>query len=141
MFFAQNLKYLREQARESRKDIANILSVSEMTISRYESGESEPDLQKVVDLAFHFRVTVDDLLVRPKEPLFIRNIRFLQKKYGIDDKELALLMGIKKSNLKHCFMYGIENFAYCQENKSRLAEFFGLKAWELHLKDLSKEGV
>ena len=86
MFFAQNLKYLREQARESRKDIANILSVSEMTISRYESGESEPDLQKVVDLAFHFRVTVDDLLVRPKEPLFIRNIRFLQKEYGIDDK-------------------------------------------------------
>ena len=75
VFFAQNLKYLREQARESRKDIANILSVSEMTISRYESGESEPDLQKVVDLAFHFRVTVDDLLVRPKEPLFIRNIR------------------------------------------------------------------
>lgn len=55
------------------------------------------------------------------------------------DKELALLMGIKKSNLKHCLMYKIENFAYCQENKSRLAEFFGLKAWELHLKDLSKE--
>ena len=43
MFFAQNLKYLREQARESRKDIAYILSVSEMTISRYESQRKETE--------------------------------------------------------------------------------------------------
>lgn len=54
LYLAQNLKYLREKNGETQKDIANMLFVTEMTISRYENGECEPNLQKVVDLAFHY---------------------------------------------------------------------------------------
>lgn len=63
-----------------------MLFVTEMTISRYEKGECEPNLQKVVDLAFHFQITVDELIakpIRPIPPLYIRNVRFLQTKYEI----------------------------------------------------------
>ncbi len=67
MYLAQNLKYLREKNGETQKDISKLLSVtgygySEMTVSRYENGECEPELRKVIILAEHFNVTIDELL-------------------------------------------------------------------------------
>ena len=69
MYLAQNLKYLREKNGETQKDIANMLFVTEMTISRYEKGECEPNLQKVVVLAFHFQITVVELIAKPIRPV------------------------------------------------------------------------
>ena len=43
LYLAQNLKYLRSKTREKQRDIAELLGVSEMTVSRYESGENEPE--------------------------------------------------------------------------------------------------
>jgi transcriptional regulator with XRE-family HTH domain len=141
LYLAQNLKYLRNKAGETQGDIAKLLGVSEMTISRYESGENEPDLKKLVVIAQHFGVSVDEILVKQIKPsLFTRNIRFLQGKYNISDKELALLMGIKEKDLKMCLEYGIENFAYCQECSAKIHEFFGVLPGELNLRDLSAGG-
>lgn len=142
MYLAQNLKYLREKNGETRKDIANMLSVSEMTIGRYEKGACEPNLQKVIDLAFHFQITVDELIARPIkpiEPLYIRNIRFLQEKYKIGDEELALLMGLTMSQWKQCVRFGLE-LPVGPTERHKIADFFGLKPGELEMKDLSKEG-
>lgn len=143
MYLAQNLKYLREKNGETQKDIANMLFVTEMTISRYEKGECEPNLQKVVDLAFHFQITVDELIakpIRPVQPLYIRNVRFLQTKYEISDKELALLMGRTMSQWKQCVRFGLE-LPIGPAERHKIADFFGLKPGELEMRDLSKEGV
>lgn len=142
MYLAQNLQYLREKNGETRKDIANMLSVSEMTIGRYEKGACEPNLQKVIDLAFHFQITVDELIARPIkpiEPLYIRNIRFLQEKYKISDEELALLMGLTMSQWKQCVRFGLE-LPVGPTERHKIADFFGLKPGELEMRDLSKEG-
>ena len=143
MYLAQNLKYLREKNGETQKDIANMLFVTEMTISRYEKGECEPNLQKVVDLAFHFQVTVDELIAKPIQPippLYIKNIRFLQTKYEISDKELALLMGLTMRQWQRCAQFGFE-FSAGPVERHKIADFFGLKPGELEMKDLSKEGA
>ncbi|MCR2049529.1 helix-turn-helix domain-containing protein [Acetatifactor muris] len=143
LYLAQNLKYLREKNGETQKDIANMLFVTEMTISRYEKGECEPNLQKVVDLAFHFQITVDELIakpIRPVQPLYIRNVRFLQTKYEISDKELALLMGLTMSQWKQCVRFGLE-LPIGPAERHKIADFFGLKPGELEMRDLSKEGV
>lgn len=143
MYLAQNLKYLREKNGETQKDIANMLFVTEMTISRYEKGECEPNLQKVVDLAFHFQITVDELIAKPiqsAQPLYIRNIRFLQTKYEISDKELALLIGLTLSQWNHCVRYGLE-IPIGPIGRHKIVDFFGLKPGDLEMKDLSKEGV
>lgn len=143
MYLAQNLKYLREKNGETQKDIANMLFVTEMTISRYEKGECEPNLQKVVDLAFHFQITIDELIakpIQPIQPLYMRNIRFLQTKYEISDKELALLMGLTMSRWKQCVRFGLE-LPIGPMERHKIADFFGLRQGELETKDLSKEGM
>lgn len=49
-------------AQVTQEDIAQILSVSNKTISKWETGTSTPDLSMVVKLAKHYGVTTDILL-------------------------------------------------------------------------------
>lgn len=142
MYLAQNLRYLRERRGEAQKDIADLLGVPKTTMSSYENGYIEPNIEKLILLAEHFGMTLDDLVLRdlePLAPLFIRNFRFLQKKYEMSDREMAILAGIKRSNLKQCLLLGIENFISCPECRARITEYFGLQAGDMCLKDLSKE--
>lgn len=142
MYLAQNLKYLRERNGELQRDMCELLGVTEATMSKYESGYTEPDIEKLITLADHFGMTLDDLILgnlKSLAPLLIRNFRFLQKKYEMSDREMAILMGIKISNLKQCLSLGIENFISCPECRTRITEYFGLRAGDMCLKDLSKE--
>lgn len=142
MYLAQNLRYLRERGGEAQKDIADLLGVPKTIISSYENGYIEPNIENLILLAEHFSVTLDDLVVRdmePHVPLCIRNFRFLQKKYEMSDREMAILMGIKRSNLKQCLSLGIENFISCPECRTQITEYFGLQTGDMCLKDLSKE--
>ena len=97
MYLAENLKYLRQKKGETQKDISRLLSVdgygySEMTVSRYENGECEPELQKVIILAEHFNVTTDELLtvdMKNVKPLYLLNLRFLRKKYNMRSRKVC----------------------------------------------------
>ncbi len=103
MYLAENLKYLREKNGETQKDISKLLSVigygfSEMSVSRYESGECEPELKKVILLAEHFNVAIDQLLtvdLKNVKPLYLLNLRFLRKKYSMTQQDIAELLGFR----------------------------------------------
>jgi len=56
------IKHLREQRNETQEYIARLLKVGKPTVSRYESGEREPDYKRTAILARHFNVSVDYLL-------------------------------------------------------------------------------
>ena len=58
----KNLAALRKHARYSRKDIANMLGVSEMTVGAYERGGKNPSIAKLIQLADFFAVSIDDLI-------------------------------------------------------------------------------
>ena len=56
------LKTLRKKKRITQKDLANALHISQTSVSKYERGESEPDLEMVIKMADFFGVTIDEFV-------------------------------------------------------------------------------
>lgn len=144
MYLAENLKYLREKNGETRNDISRLLSTtgygfSEMTVRRYENGESEPELEKVIMLAEHFNVTVDDLLMaRMKDdtPVYLKNLQFLREKYNMKLQDIAYLLRVSKADASK-YENGAADMAI--EQFMKLADYFGVTLDQLVKQDLSKE--
>lgn len=60
--FAKQLKYLRIEAGLSQSQLAEIFNVSKQTISAWENGLQETDLNTLIKIANYFKVTTDFLL-------------------------------------------------------------------------------
>lgn len=60
--FADNLVELRKFHNMSQEELAEMIGVSRQTLSKYETGESLPDIEKSMALANAFNVSVDDLV-------------------------------------------------------------------------------
>ena len=60
--FAENLIQLRKLHQMSQEERAERMQVSRQTLSKYETGESLPDIEKCKRLADVFNVTVDELI-------------------------------------------------------------------------------
>ena len=64
--FAENLVALRKVHAMSQEELAERIGVSRQTLSKYETGESLPDIEKCKALADVFGITVDDLICYEK---------------------------------------------------------------------------
>ena len=62
MGFSENLVELRKLHNYSQENLAELIGVSRQTLSKYETGESLPDIEKCRQLAEVFSVTIDDLI-------------------------------------------------------------------------------
>ena len=62
MSFANNLVELRKINDLSQEDLAEKIGVSRQTLSKYETGESLPDIEKCSMIANAFGVSLDDLI-------------------------------------------------------------------------------
>lgn len=60
--FSDNIMQLRKMKRMSQEDLAEKLGVSRQTLSKWENGESLPDIEKCKLLAEIFEVTLDDMV-------------------------------------------------------------------------------
>lgn len=60
--FADNLVELRKFNNMSQEELAERIGVSRQTLSKYETGESLPDIEKSKALADVFGVSMDDLV-------------------------------------------------------------------------------
>lgn len=60
--FADNLISLRKLHNLSQEELAEKINVSRQTLSKYETGESLPDIEKCKALAEVFDVSIDDLI-------------------------------------------------------------------------------
>ena len=56
------LKRLRKQKKLTQREVADALHISQTSVSKYERGESEPDLEMVIKMADYFKVTVDEFV-------------------------------------------------------------------------------
>lgn len=63
----KNIAAYRTEAKETQADLGALLGVSDKTVSKWESGDTEPNLDTVCRIAEHYRVTVDVLLGKPYE--------------------------------------------------------------------------
>lgn len=62
MEFNNKLYELRKQKGFSQEELANRLNVSRQTISKWEVGESTPDMEKLVAISDLFGVSLDELV-------------------------------------------------------------------------------
>lgn len=80
-FFAQNLRFLRQQRRLSEADLALSLDLWEDTIKRYEQGRAEPALDVLLNISDALAIPLDHLLRRDlmlqRQRMAQRDIRLL----------------------------------------------------------------
>ena len=62
MTIGERLYNLRKEKNISQEELANALDVSRQTVSKWETGESMPDLNKVGPICDYFGITSDELL-------------------------------------------------------------------------------
>ncbi|MGO3539221.1 MAG: helix-turn-helix domain-containing protein [Leuconostoc mesenteroides] len=58
------LRELRKERNVTQQELADEMLVTQRTLARYESGESEPRSSMVFDLADYFNVSIDYLVGR-----------------------------------------------------------------------------
>lgn len=77
---AENLIRLRQQAGLTQLQLAEMLNYSDKAVSKWERGESVPDLRVLIQLADIYHITLDDIVreqaekvVKPRLNLFKRH--------------------------------------------------------------------
>ena len=62
MSIGERLYNLRKERGLSKEDLANELGVSRQTVSKWETGESTPDFDKIVPICNYYGITSDELI-------------------------------------------------------------------------------
>lgn len=63
MSLANAISTLRKQNKLSQREFADIFDVSQQSVQKWESGESTPDLEKLVKISKYFDVSLDSLVM------------------------------------------------------------------------------
>lgn len=140
MYLSSNLSFLRKEKGLTQEAVAETLGLGRQAVGFYESGDREPTLENLLNLARFFGVSVDDLLskdMRPAGSLLSLNIRYLRKSNRITQKELARLLGVEDPAVSK---YESGDNKPTVEGLLNISEFFGVTVDDLLKKDLSKEG-
>lgn len=66
--FCENLVQLRKKSNISQEQLAQMLNVTRQAVSKWESGQSMPDVEKLVSMSRFFGVTTDQLIFGGKAP-------------------------------------------------------------------------
>ena len=62
MNLADNLKKIRKDNNLSQEDLADKLGVSRQSVSKWESGQAYPEMDKVLQICKLFNLNINDLL-------------------------------------------------------------------------------
>ena len=70
MEFNNKLYELRKQKGFSQEELANRLNVSRQTVSKWEVGDSTPDMEKLIAMSDLFGISLDELVLdkAPEQP-------------------------------------------------------------------------
>lgn len=62
MKFNENLKFLRKKEGLTQEELAEKLNVSRQSVTKWESGNAIPDIEKIKEIAYIFLISVDSLI-------------------------------------------------------------------------------
>lgn len=99
MEFNNKLYSLRKQKGLSQEELANRLNVSRQTISKWEVGDSTPDMEKLIALSDLFEISLDELVL-DKEPTPIGE--FSAKTEIVSELKEKVLTDANKKKAKKC---------------------------------------
>jgi transcriptional regulator with XRE-family HTH domain len=99
--FLTKLKELRIQNNLKLQDVADYLGVSPSAVSRFETGEREPNFENLIKLTDFYKVTTDYLLGRSNIEISGEKQKFNAKEHSLiiksrklTDKQLDLILNI-----------------------------------------------
>ena len=85
----ERIANLRKEKKVSQEELADVLCTSRQAISKWERGESDPDIGRLKDLAIYFGVSIDYLLGYDLESTSVNN--FIERiKKSIEDKKFDI---------------------------------------------------
>ncbi len=86
MAFNNKLYSLRKQKGLSQDELGNKLNVSRQTISKWELGETTPDLEKLIALRDFFEISLDELVmdIKAKESTKTESLALIRLESIID---------------------------------------------------------
>ena len=85
----ERIANLRKEKKVSQEELADVLMTSRQAISKWERGESIPDIDRLKDLAIYFNVSIDYLLDYDVEATSINTFIDRLKK-GIENKKFDI---------------------------------------------------
>lgn len=94
MEFANRLHELRKQKGLSQEELANLLNVTRQTVSKWEAGDSTPDLEKLAALGEAFGVSLD-MLVLGRVPVTTK-LDELGTRVMTNDNKKKMKKGLKR---------------------------------------------
>lgn len=104
--FAMRLKKLREQKRLNQTELANLLKVSNGSISKWERGDRQPDYETLENIADTFNVTIDYLLGRSDSKQ-----EFNESQMNFSTPQEALSFILKQDMVADFGGYDLENMS------------------------------
>lgn len=111
MEFNNKLYELRKQKGLSQEELANRLNVSRQTVSKWEVGDSTPDMEKLVAMSDLFGISLDELVLdKSPEPAPVEQVPVKSELYSeikTDIKEKVLTDKNKKKVRKGLLVTGI----------------------------------
>lgn len=107
MEFNNKLYELRKQKGFSQEELANRLNVSRQTISKWEVGESTPDMEKLVAISDLFEVSLDELVMDKVPQKAEPSVQVVKSELYSDVKEHVLTETNKQRAKKGLKIAGI----------------------------------
>lgn len=71
MKFNEKLIKLRKASGLSQEDLGNKLNVARQTVSKWELGDTDPEMEKLIELSNLFNVSIDELVKEKEIPEII----------------------------------------------------------------------
>lgn len=129
-----NIKTIRKGAKLNQCDFANLLNVSQQTISNWENGVTEIDLESLKKISNHFKVSIDYILDKTDLPIELNslkwndNVRPIDLKKEIDFGKIPILGSIAAGNPKEAIEENnIDNWILADMNALGTGLHFGLE--------------
>lgn len=102
MNFSEKLVTLRKANNLTQEELAEKLDVSRQSISKWESGQVTPELEKIVAISAVFHVTMDYLLKSSEIDDLSVKTEMLERQ-----QQLMLVREQKRHQIRECVMYAI----------------------------------
>ena len=89
MEFNHKLYELRKQKGLSQEELANKLNVSRQTVSKWELGDSTPDMEKLIGLSDLFDISLDELVLGKEAKAETQEAKTMDIVHAVEEKVLT----------------------------------------------------